>query len=276
MQRLHDDDLTGHLLELESQWLGEKWEKLIIPAIIDGKSFFERRFPIEMLKSMQKENPKTFSTQMMQEPLNKEAQEFHEEWFRYYNEEPKGWRIFTAVDPAFSKKETWDNSSIITGMYKWMDLYILEITAWKFDPKELQDKILYHTRKYNPEKIGIEAVQAQTIIWFNLRAEAEKQGIYLNVEELRQTGDKEQKIRKLIPLYSNWHIYHRRWMDELENEILRFPKWRNDDRVDSLQMLYSMYELHPNIQTINSNLEIKYDEYGSPIFIWESNQWQLR
>lgn len=55
-----------------------------------------------------------------------------------------------------------------------MDLYVLEITAGKFDPQELQDKILYHNRKYRPEKIGIEAVAAQTIISFNLRAELEK------------------------------------------------------------------------------------------------------
>lgn len=111
--------------------------------------------------------------------------------------------MFTAVDPAFSKKETADNSSIITGMFKGMDLYILEITAGRFDPQELQEKILYHNRKYMPEKIGIEAVAAQTIISFNLRAELEKKGLSVMIEEIRQTGDKEQKIRKLIPLYYN-------------------------------------------------------------------------
>lgn len=275
MQRLHDDDLTWHLLELEKNGTGEKWEKLIIPAIVDGKSFFEKRFPIEMLRVMQKENPKTFSTQMMQDPLDKDSQEFHEEWFRYYDEEPKWWRIFTAVDPAFSKKNTADNSSIITGMFINMDLYILEITAWRFDPAELQNKILYHYRKYKPEKIGIEAVAAQTIISFNLKAEMEKYWMSTMIDEIRQTWDKEQKIRKLIPLYSNWHIYHRRWMDELEHELLRFPKWRHDDRIDSLQMLYSMYELHPNIKTKNTNLQIKYDVNWSPIFIWEDNSWLL-
>lgn len=89
MQRLHDNDLTGHLLEAEAEGTGEKWEKLIIPAIIDGKSFFEDRFPLWKLLEMQKENPMTFATQMMQEPTNKLTQEFHEEWFRYYDEEPK-------------------------------------------------------------------------------------------------------------------------------------------------------------------------------------------
>lgn len=187
MQRLHDDDLSGHLMNLEDEGIGEKREKLIIPAIIDGKSFFEKRFPIDWLRKMQKENPKTFSTQMMQEPMDKESQEFQEERFRYYDEQPRNGRVFTAVDPAFSKKETADNSSIITGMFKGMDLYILENTSGKFDPAELQAKILYHHRKYQPEKIGIEAVAAQTIIGFNLRAEMEKKGMSVVIHEIKQT-----------------------------------------------------------------------------------------
>ena len=56
---------------------------------------------------MKAESPVIFSTQYQQNPVNKETQEFHEEWFRYYNQEqlPKKLRIFTACDPAFSKKE---------------------------------------------------------------------------------------------------------------------------------------------------------------------------
>ena len=35
-------------------------------------------------------------------------------------------------------------------------------------------------------------------------------------------------------------------MEELELELKRFPRGRHDDIVDSLQMLYSMYEISPN------------------------------
>jgi predicted phage terminase large subunit-like protein len=260
----------------ERDGTGEKWEKLIIPAIENWESFFEKRFPLVILKDMQKWNPSTFSTQYLQDPVSKESQEFHEEWFRYYKEEIKGWRIFTTCDPAFSKKDSADNSCIMTGMFKDMNLYILEYTFWKFNPAELQDKIIYHIKKYNPEKIGIEAYQAQTIISFNLRAELEKKGLYANIEEIKQTWDKETKIRKLIPLYRNWHIRHSNTMVELEHELKRFPRWKNDDIADTLQMLYSMYELHPNTKPFEGNLEIKYDQYWSPIYIWNNDTWQLR
>lgn len=278
MQRLHDDDLSGYLLELKRQWLGENREELVIPAIAEvedeyrkvGDSFFEKRFPLKLLNQMKTENPVVFSTQYQQNPVNKETQEFHEERYRYYTEDqkPTKWRIFTACDPAFSKRDSADSTSIITWLFDWMDLYILEYTVGKYDPAELIDKLIYHKTKRNPEKIGIESFQAQQIIWFNLKAEMQRRWLYVDIEEIRQTADKEQKLRKLIPLYRNWHIYHKPGMDELEFELKRFPRGRHDDIMDSLQMLYSMYEITPNNRAYKDNITIKYDEMGRPLLVW--------
>lgn len=65
-------------------------------------------------------------------------------------------------------------------------------------------------------------------------------------------------------------------MSELEHELKRFPKGRHDDIIDSLQMLYSMYELHPNTKPYEWSLEIKYDSNWQPIYIGNQNTWQLR
>ena len=269
MQRLHDDDLSGFLLEQQRLGIGDNREEIIIPAIAEkddeyrktGDSFFEKRFPIEILHKMKAESPIIFSTQYQQNPVNKDTQEFHEEWFRYYNDEqqPKKLRIFTACDPAFSKRDSADNTAIMTAGFDGMDMYILEYTHWKFNPAELIDKLIYHNNKWSPEKIGIEAFQAQQMIWFNLKAELDRRWQYANIEEVRQTGDKETKLRKLIPLYRNWHIYHKIGMDELEFELKRFPRGRHDDIIDAEQMLYSMYELVPNNKAYKDNISIKYD-----------------
>lgn len=278
MQRLHDDDLCWHLLDMKKQWIGDDREELIVPAIAEvsdeyrkvGESFFHTRFPLEILHKMKSSNPVVFSTQYQQNPVNKDTQEFHEERFRYYNDEqkPKNLRIFTTVDPAFSKKDSADYSCIITWWFDWMDMYILEYTVWRYNPAELIDKIIYHNNKRSPEKIWIESFQAQTIIWFNLKAELSKRWQYVDIEEIRQTGDKESKLRKLIPLYRNWHIYHRIGMDELEFQLKRFPKGRNDDIIDAEQMLYSMYELVPNNRAYKDEIQIKYDNQWRPIIIW--------
>jgi hypothetical protein len=43
-------------------------------------------------------------------------------------------------------------------------MYILEYTRGKYAADQMQDLILYHIKKRDPEKIGIEAYQAQTLI----------------------------------------------------------------------------------------------------------------
>lgn len=273
MQRLHDDDLCWHLLELEKQWLGDNRKVVSIPAIAvqdeahrrQWDSFFPARFPIEILHQMQKTNKQTFSCQYQQNPVDKESQEFHEERFRYYDKIPEWWRVFTTVDPAFTKKTTSDFSCVMTSKFIDDKMYILEYSVGRFDPGELIDKIMYHIKKRDPEKVGVEAYQAQMIIGFNLRNDLQKQWLYTQVEDIKQSWDKESKIRKLIPLYRNWLIYHTREMSDLENQLTRFPKSLYDDIVDAEQMLYDLYTLQPNIKAAQ-RVRIEYDKNGKPFY----------
>lgn len=269
MQRLHDNDLCGYLIEKEQKGTGEERTKFIVPAISEWKSFFPERFPIEILDQMRTDEKTkiVFSTQYMQEPVNKDTQEFHEERYKYYNSDtlPKfdKMRIFTTCDPAFTKNKSSDYSVIVTGWFIGDELYILEYTQARLDPWELIEKLVYHIRKYSPEKVGVEAFQAQTIIGFNLKNELAKAKLFTIVEDIRQTGDKEAKIRKLIPLYRLWMIYHNRGMSELEFELRRFPRWQHDDIIDAVQMLYDLYTIQANAVIYNAP-QIQYDINGNP------------
>ena len=80
-------------------------------------------------------------------------------------------------------------------------MYILEYTQGKFTADVLLDKIIYHIKKRKPEKTGIEAFQAQSMILTFLKNSMTKQGMHTVLEEIRQTGDKLSKIRRLVPLY---------------------------------------------------------------------------
>jgi hypothetical protein len=77
----------------------------------------------------------------------------------------------------------------------------LEYTRGRYAADELQDVILYHIRKRDPEKIGIEAYQAQSMILTFLKQKMNQLGIYKDLDEIKQSGDKFTKIRKLVPLY---------------------------------------------------------------------------
>lgn len=288
MQRTHDDDLCGYLIDKMQRWVWEEFEVLSLPAIATEDELYQtrygkierkkgepldaQRFPVEALNTIKKNDSVVFSTQYQQDPVNKETQEFHEERYKYHWEwtnvaTPPNLRIFTTVDPAFKKWEDNDNSSIMTGGFLNDSLYILEYTVWKFSADVLQDKIIYHIKKWSPEKVGIEAFQAQSMIITHLRIALEKQRIFANLEELTQRGDKATKIRKLVPLYRNWLIYHKIGMDDLEFELKRFPRGKHDDIIDSLQMLYSLYELQPNSVTTKFNIDIDYDRFGRPVMV---------
>lgn len=126
---------------------------------------------MEQLRILKQEDQQTFSTQYQQQPVNKETQEFHEGFFRYHShdgqtgvETPMNGRIFTTCDPAFKQGMENDNSCVMTGKFVADKLYILEYTVGKFDPMALQEKLIYHIKKYKPEKVGIEAFQAQMMI----------------------------------------------------------------------------------------------------------------
>ena len=83
-----------------------------------GEPLDMHRFPISTLDILRTNDSITWSTQYQQNPVNKETQEFHEEWFRYYNDDtrPKNneMRIFTSCDPAFTKNTTSDYTAIVT------------------------------------------------------------------------------------------------------------------------------------------------------------------
>lgn len=286
MQRLHDNDLCGYLKEKMEQWVGEDWDIVSLPAINEDefsdtlscgreikleedKPLFPSKFTPFILQDIKQVNPLVFNCQWMQNPISKENQEFHEEWFNYYDELPKeSGRVFTTVDPAFSKSKRADESVITTVKFIQDNMYILEQTAWKYDPAELEDKMLYHIKKWNPESIWVEAIAAQVTISFSLKRRLAKEQIFSTViEEIRQKQDKNAKIRALIPLFRNGLIHHKRDMWEFEAQLLKFPRWRHDDRIDCTQMALYLYELQPWQQKVYKIPTIKHNKYGMPVLV---------
>lgn len=287
MQRTHEDDLCGHLLSKMQEGSGENWEVVSLPAIAvqddefrkEGEALHVKRYPVESLKTLQKSlGDVNFSTQYQQDPMAKESQEFHEEWFKYIfrDQVPRG-RTFTTIDPAFSKAKDACDTGIITGKFNNDSLYVWDISQGKYSGAELEDEALIHARKHEPEKIGVEAYGAQINIGPSLRNRfATNRVLRTTVESITQKGDKDFKIRRLIPLYRNGLIYHvvdrdkdgnavkSEPLKQLEAQLTKFPRGRLKDLPDTLQMLYEMYELQPNIRGRHSVPQIKYDSMGRP------------
>lgn len=84
MQRLHDEDLTGYLLEQSP----DDWHHTSMPAIKeDGTALWEFKHTIEELEKLKEENEHVFETQYMQNPQPLEGLLFHKDKINYYNGE---------------------------------------------------------------------------------------------------------------------------------------------------------------------------------------------
>ncbi len=287
MQRTHEDDLCWHIIEKMREQTWEDFTVLSLPAICEEQEIYETRYGQIVREPWEPLAPSRFSLwdldlikksywivnfdcQYQQNPIAKWSQEFHEEYFKYYDELPttQYWRVFTTVDPAFSKNKTADNSVITTVKFFNDKMYILEQTAGKYNPAELEDHIIHHIKKWQPEAVWVESIAAQVTISFSLKRRILKEWLHRTViEEIRQKQDKNAKIRALIPLYRNGLIFHKRDMEELESELMKFPRWKHDDRIDCLQMALYLYELQPWLSKTYVLPKLKYNKFWFPVLV---------
>jgi predicted phage terminase large subunit-like protein len=280
MTRWHDADLIGKVLGLEGRddqvrdpntgaWRTRRpddpedlergtWHVVDFPAIATkddgfrktGEALWPEKYPLDYLRSLEKLNPDVFSCMYQCTPLNEATSEFKRSWFRSYepDELPSNLRIYITVDLAISKKDTADEVSIIvTGITSDLSVYILDHRHGRpnegFDPSETIEHIFQLADLYRPIEIGVEAVQYQAALVHFMEKEMKKRGKILNISEIHTTSDKEMKIRGLIPYYKMGRIYHLRGeCNDVENQLLRFPKGANDDMIDSLAMAIPLWE----------------------------------
>lgn len=254
MTRWSDNDLAGRILAHE----GDDWDVVSLPAIENDKALCPQWYGLEDLLAIKKSiGPIEFSCLYQQQPINQENAEFKKYWFKYYKDDecPGNLKIYTTVDPAISKKDSADESSVCTvGVSPTNDKYILEITHGRMNPSELISTIFQHIDQYEPSVLGIETIAYQEALSHFMKLEMRKRNKFVKIQEIRSRTDKEQKIRGLIPHYSNGTIWHRAgiYCGVLEEQLLRFPVGAHDDLIDSLAMQLELWAapLH-NLNVLN-------------------------
>lgn len=255
--RWHTDDLVGRLVEQQEK-SGDKYEIINYPAIAEqdekhrkkGEALWENRFPLSELK--QKQNvigPYDWESLYQQNPIPSEKAEFKREFFRYFEEkeiENKDLQVFVAVDLAISKGETANNSSIqVVGKNRnEPEWYLLEENTGRLDPGQVIEYLFHLKNKYQHKlsRVGIETVAYQKSLLYFLTEEMKKRQSYFDIVELKAKGEKETRIRGLIPLYKAGIIYHNTHCNEFEHELLTFPVGKLDDRIDALAYIPQVIE----------------------------------
>ena len=248
--RWADSDLYGWIMDKSSpEQVWKNFDVMIKQAyhgnLDTGESLellYPEKFTREILTTLKTEKgPYEFSSQYMNDPVPQESAKFKLDWIKRILEDEFRQReinYFTMVDPAIGQLKSSDNTAIVTvGVDQWNNWFVVNIIWGKMLPNEIVKLIFANWEQYSPRKIGIEMTAYQKSLQYAIVDEMRRRNTFLPVVELKADRSKEERIEGLIPRYANGGIYHLQqcpFREQLEDELIRFPRGRHDDIVDAL------------------------------------------
>lgn len=195
--------------------------------------------------------PYLFSCLYLNQPVRSGDMVFKPEWLKHYETPPqsKSLAIYTTVDPAtdpeLAKGRDIDYSVVMTCAKDLIKghIYVLDYFRGRCNPGELASAIFDHVVRYHPIKVGYEDVAFQRSIEYWLKEMMRSEQVYFILEPVRY-GKKAKPIRisALQPLFASGSILLRSHMNELESELMTFPRGKHDDLIDALSMQLQMWK----------------------------------
>lgn len=220
-----------------------------VDVIIDGKPSWPDKYELTTelaqktgrvsIEDIRKKlGPQVFNSEMMNMPIDESTQEFLPSWFQSIDRKEvmlKNVRKFALVDSAMSKRSDSDNTGISRVYVDKENKWYVSGRKYRVNSKSLID-LLFQLHDEGMEKIGIEETAYTEGVKPYFEDECRKRSKYPHIVSLKHGGiQKETRIRALIPRYANGDIYHIKGeADDLEDELVRFPRSKHDDVMDSL------------------------------------------
>lgn len=212
----------------------------------DGKSVF---LSDELLITKRRDmGPYTFACQMLQDPVADKAMSFKEEWLNFYSQlgDTSNWNKYILVDPANAKKKTSDYTVMkVIGLAPDNNYYLIDGIRDRLNLTQRTAKLFELHRMHQPKGVGYEQYGMQADIE-HIKYEMEQRNYRFAITELGGSTPKEDRIKKLIPVYEQKRFwlpkslsfvnYEGRVIDLirtfLDEEYLAFPVCVHDDMLD--------------------------------------------
>jgi len=251
MQRLHQDDLVGHVLPQDD------WTVLSFPAIAEepeiapfdtpygprlfvrqpGEALHPERESVQDYESMRRRiGLYTFSSQYQQRPIPVSGNLVKREWLRFYDPDgrtPQLSRIVQSWDTASKTSELNDYSVCTTWDVADENFYLVDVFRRRLNYPDLKRAIVAQAERFNADEIVIEDKSSGTQLIQDLKNEGvlnvieykPPPGAY-KVMRLHACSDRFENGRVFLPLSAPW-------LDEYMIELVGFPGTKHDDQVDS-------------------------------------------
>lgn len=249
MQRLHTNDLTGHLLEKGG------WEQLCIPAECEKKTFFQigdfqktyeageilhpEREDSKALKKVEIElGSYVYAGQYQQRPAPLGGGMCKLEWWKYYKMLPALQYCIIVADTAMKDKEQNDFSVFqLWGMGAEKNYYLIDQLRGKWEAPMLRKQFIAFWNKckaipeYKLRGAWIEDKASGT----GLIQEIKTQSNIPIIAIKRNTKDKVSRFASVTPIIEAGYVYlpeDAPWLSDFLNETSQFPNGAHDDQVD--------------------------------------------
>ena len=250
MQRLHEDDLVGHVLEQEN------WEHVRLPAIAEedethviesfyktrtvrrrvGEALHPEREPLAVLQHVRRTlGEYNFAGQYQQQPSPLGGGMVKKEWFRSYipGQQPARFDlIFQSWDTANKCTELSDFSVCTTWGRRNKRLYLLHVLRQRLDYPQLKRAVMQQASQFEPSNILIEDKASGT----QLIQELTREGI-CGVTCYEPGGlDKIMRMHSVTSTIENGFVYlptEADWLAVYLHELTSFPSGKHDDQADS-------------------------------------------
>ena len=194
--------------------------------------------------------PYVFASQMLLNPIADDAQGFSERWLTYYEGENDGagMNTYILVDPASEKKRGSDYTCMmVIGLGQDGNYYWLDGVRDRLNLTERAHKLMKLHRRWRPEGVGYEKYGMQADIEF-IRTVQDSQNYRFSITELGGSMPKNDRIRRLVPIFEEGNFYMPRMMLRtnyegktvdlvnafIHEEFLPFPVGQHDDMLDAM------------------------------------------
>jgi len=235
------------------------------PNIEKGVSLWEEWWPVKKLIQKKEElesinRLSVFYREYMCEIVGDEDQLFKKEDIQYYEgklrfnkegnpmlditeldgekiNESVPINIFTGVDPASSVKQTADYSVIFNlAVDDKGRKFALPYYRKHAKPLALAEAIVTNFRMFRSTKTRIESVGYQEMLRQYVQMRCDEEGLFipgLNIKE-NPRSSKSHRLESLQPAFAKKEVFIMKNMQNLEDEMLLFPRGKHDDILDGL------------------------------------------
>jgi predicted phage terminase large subunit-like protein len=261
MQRLHEDDLAGHLLQAGG------WHHLDLPAVATEDSeipigrtrLFRRR--IGDLLHPERENQAVlarikaetgslqFSAQYQQRPVPIEGNLIKREWFRWYDQVPAAGAsdyVVQSWDTAMMTGSGNDYSVCTTWRMINNDYYLIDVYRGRQQYPDLRRAVAALAARYNADAVLIEDAGPGMIMLQDLQRDTPN-GLPRPIG-IKPEGSKADRMAAQSFRIEAGQVHlpaNAPWLDHFLLELLAFPHGKHDDQVDSTSQCLKWASSHP-------------------------------